>query len=46
MYDKVLPVAQRYQNGLLQLMTKEERRVVLDVVRRLYAHMVPDSKPL
>jgi DNA-binding MarR family transcriptional regulator len=46
MYDKVLPVAQRYQNGLLELMTKEERRVVLDVVRRLYAHMVPDSKPL
>jgi DNA-binding MarR family transcriptional regulator len=44
MYDKVLPVAQRYQIGLLQLMTTEERRVVLDVLRRLYEHMVPDTK--
>jgi DNA-binding MarR family transcriptional regulator len=46
MYEKVMPMAQRYQIGLLELMTKEERRVVLDVLRRLYVHMVPDSTPL
>jgi DNA-binding MarR family transcriptional regulator len=42
-YEKVMPVAQRYQLGLLELMTPEERRVMLGVLQRLYRHMVAGS---
>jgi DNA-binding MarR family transcriptional regulator len=42
-YEKVMPVAQRYQLGLLELMTPEERRVMLGVMQRLYRHMVMGS---
>lgn len=42
-YERVMPVAQRYQLGLLELMTPEERRVMLGVMQRLYRHMVVGS---
>ena len=38
-YSKVMPVAQRYQSGLIGLMTVEERRVMLDVLQRVYRYM-------
>jgi DNA-binding MarR family transcriptional regulator len=38
-YSKVMPVAQRYQSGLISLMTPEERRVMLDVLQRVYRYM-------
>jgi DNA-binding MarR family transcriptional regulator len=44
MYEKVMPMAQRYQVGLIELMTPEERRVVLDVLLRLYRHMVSGAE--
>jgi DNA-binding MarR family transcriptional regulator len=44
LHDKVMPIAQRYQMGLIDLMTPEERRVVLDVVKRLYGHMNSGGK--
>jgi DNA-binding MarR family transcriptional regulator len=39
LYQKVMPVAQRYQAGLLELMSVEERRVMLDVLQRVYRYM-------
>ncbi len=39
LYERVMPVAQRYQLGLIDLMQPEERRVMLDVLQRLYHHM-------
>lgn len=44
MYEKVMPVAQSYQLGLIELMSPEERRVVLDVLQRLYRHMAEPPK--
>ena len=43
-YDKVMPVAQRYQAGLIELMNPDERRVVLDVLQRLYRHLAAGAK--
>lgn len=43
LYQKVMPVAQRYQAGLLELMSVEERRVMLDVLQRVYRYMAIDS---
>lgn len=39
LYAQVMPVAQRYQAALIGLMSNEERRVMLDVLQRLYRHM-------
>lgn len=39
LYGKVMPVAQRYQLGLIELMSPDERRVVLGVLQRLYRHL-------
>lgn len=39
LYGKVMPVAQRYQLDLLELMSMDERRVVLGVLQRLYRHL-------
>ena len=39
LYQKVMPVAQRYQLGLIALMSPEERRVMLDVLQRVYRYM-------
>lgn len=39
LYEKVMPVAQRYQAGLIGLMTPEERQVMLDVLQRVYRYM-------
>lgn len=39
LYDKVMPVAQRYQVGVIELMNPEERRVMVNVLQRLYRHM-------
>lgn len=44
MYEKVMPVAQSYQLGLIELMTPEERQVMLDVLQRLYRHMAGAAK--
>jgi DNA-binding MarR family transcriptional regulator len=43
-YEKVMPVAQRYQMGLLELMNPDERRVMLDVLQRLYRHLMTGTK--
>jgi len=43
LYDKVMPVAQRYQAGLIGLMNPEERRVMLDVLQRVYRYMAAGS---
>jgi hypothetical protein len=34
-----MPVAQRYQAGLIALMSNDERRVMLDVLQRVYRYM-------
>jgi DNA-binding MarR family transcriptional regulator len=39
LYQKVMPVAQRYQAGLIGLMSADERRVMLDVLQRVYRYM-------
>lgn len=39
LYDKVMPIAQSYQAGLLDLMSVEERRVLLDVLQKVYRYM-------
>jgi DNA-binding MarR family transcriptional regulator len=39
LYEKVMPIAQRYQLGLLELMDPEERRILLGVLQRLYRHL-------
>lgn len=39
LYAKVMPIAQSYQAGILNLMTVEERRVLLDVLQRVYRYM-------
>ncbi len=43
-YEKVMPVAQRYQVGLIELMNPDERRVMLDVLQRLYRHLASGTK--
>jgi DNA-binding MarR family transcriptional regulator len=44
LHDKVMPMAQRYQLGLIELMNAEERRVMLDVLQRLYRHMESSAR--
>lgn len=39
LYSRVMPVAQRYQAGLIGLMNAEERKVMLDVLQRVYRYM-------
>jgi len=39
LYGKVMPVAQRFQAGLIGLMNVEERRVMLEVLQRVYRYM-------
>jgi DNA-binding MarR family transcriptional regulator len=43
-YRKVLPTAQRYQASLLELMEPQERRVMLDVMQRMYRHLVAEAR--
>ncbi len=43
-YERVMPVAQRYQAGLIELMNPDERRVMLDVLQRLYRHLASGPK--
>ena len=43
LYEKVMPAAQRYQLGLIELMSPEERTVMLGVLRRLYQHLRDES---
>ena len=40
-YERVMPEAQRSQLRLIDLMTPEERRTVLDLGRRLYQSLGP-----
>lgn len=44
LFGKVMPVAQRYQAQLLQIMTPTERRVMLDVLQRMYRHMTDQDE--
>jgi DNA-binding MarR family transcriptional regulator len=44
MYERIMPMARRYQAGLLELMTPEERGVMLNVMQRMYRHMVSALK--
>jgi DNA-binding MarR family transcriptional regulator len=39
LYSRVMPVAQSYQAGILNLMSVEERRVLLDVLQRIHQFM-------
>jgi len=43
LYGKVMPVAQRYQAGIIGLMSVEERRVLLDVLQRIHRYMMADG---
>lgn len=43
-YEKVMPEAQRTQLRLIELMTPEERRTVVDLGRRLYKRLVADLR--
>jgi DNA-binding MarR family transcriptional regulator len=43
LYQKVMPVAQRYQAGLIGLMSQDERRVMLDVLQRVYRYMAANA---
>jgi DNA-binding MarR family transcriptional regulator len=43
LYDKVMPVAQGYQAGLLNLMSVDERRVLLDVLQRVHRYMTVEA---
>ena len=43
LYDKVMPAAQRYQLSLIELMSPEERRVMLDVLQRMYRHLKDEA---
>jgi len=40
LHDKVMPIAQDYQAGLLNVMSVEERRVLLDVLKRVHRYML------
>ena len=39
LYARVMPVAQSYQAGILNQMSVEERRVLLDVLQRVHRYM-------
>lgn len=39
LYDRVMPQAQQFQLGLIELMSPDERKVVADVLHRLFHHM-------
>lgn len=43
-YGRVMPEAQRTQLRLIELMTAEERRMVIDLGRRLYARLSEDMR--
>jgi DNA-binding MarR family transcriptional regulator len=42
LYERVMPIAQRYQVGMLELLSADERRVLLDVLHRLYHYLAPE----
>lgn len=47
-HDKVMPLAQREQMRLIELMTPEERKVLLDIMQRLFAVLreeMPELEP-
>ncbi len=44
LYGEVMPIAQRYQAGILELMTVEERRVLLDVLKRIHNYMAASAQ--
>ncbi len=43
-YDRVIPEAQRSQLRLIELMTPEERRLVINLGRRLHERLVEDLR--
>lgn len=43
-YERVMPEAQRSQLRLIELMTPEERRMVIDLGRRIYARLTEDLR--
>jgi len=40
LYDKVMPIAQDYQAGMLNVMSVEERRVLLDVLQKVHRYLL------
>jgi DNA-binding MarR family transcriptional regulator len=40
LYTKVMPIAQSYQAGLLNLLSLEERRMLFDVLHRVHHYML------
>lgn len=44
LYESVMPVAQHYQLGLIELMSPEERTVLLGILRRLYHYLQADGR--
>jgi DNA-binding MarR family transcriptional regulator len=44
-YDRVMPEAQRSQLRLIELMSPEERRTIVDLGRRLYERLMTDLRP-
>ena len=43
LYSKVMPVAQSYQAGLINLMSLDERRMLLDVLQRFHRYLTGGS---
>jgi DNA-binding MarR family transcriptional regulator len=41
LYGKVMPIAQSYQAGLLNLLSVEERRMLFDVLQRVHRYLLP-----
>jgi DNA-binding MarR family transcriptional regulator len=42
-YEKVMPLVQREQMRLIELMTPDERRILLDITQRLFAVLRDDT---
>jgi DNA-binding MarR family transcriptional regulator len=44
-YHRVMPLAQRFQAGLIELLSPEERSVMLRVLQRLHSHLQKSAMP-
>jgi DNA-binding MarR family transcriptional regulator len=44
LYEQVMPIAQRFQAGLIEMMDPQERRVMLDLLRRLDKYLEAESR--
>jgi DNA-binding MarR family transcriptional regulator len=44
LYEQVMPAAQRFQAGLIELMSPDERRVMLDLLKRLNDYLGTEAR--